>query len=230
MTVHRQLANGQRSERLATALQAVPFAAAPGSGYVGAMGGGKQCCGIDEAGRGPLAGPVTAAAVVLPRRFPVACLNDSKQLTAGEREAAAAVIRTRAAAWAVGWCSAAEIDTLNIHRATLLAMWRALRLLPVEPDEVLIDGRFALPLAVPCRAIVKGDQRIPEIMAASIIAKTERDRFMRRYARVEPAWWFHEHKGYATPSHRFLLRLHGPSPIHRRSFGAGGAATGVSDG
>ena len=190
------------------------------------MGRAKLRCGIDEAGRGPLAGPVTAAAVVLPRRFPRACLNDSKQLTAGEREHAAALIRTRAAAWAVGWCSAAEIDALNIHRATLLAMWRALRGLRVEPDEVLIDGRFALPLAVPCRAIVKGDQRIPEIMAASIIAKTERDRFMRRYARIEPAWCFHEHKGYATPSHRFLLRLHGPSPIHRRSFG-GGAAGGA---
>ena len=196
------------------------------------MGRGTLRCGIDEAGRGPLAGPVTAAAVVLPRRFPVACLNDSKQLTADEREHAAALIRTRAAAWAVGWCSAAEIDTINIHRATLLAMWRALRGLRVEPDEVLIDGRFALPLAVPCRAIVKGDQRIPEIMAASIIAKTERDRFMRRYARIEPAWCFHEHKGYATPSHRFLLRLHGPSPIHRRSFGGagGGAAGGARNG
>ncbi len=193
------------------------------------MGRAKLRCGIDEAGRGPLAGPVTAAAVVLPRRFPRACLNDSKQLTAAEREQAAALIRTRAAAWAVGWCSAAEIDALNIHRATLLAMWRALRGLHVEPDEVLIDGRFALPLAVPCRAIVKGDQRIPEIMAASIVAKTERDRFMRRYARIEPAWCFHEHKGYATPSHRFLLRLHGPSPIHRRSF-RGGAAGGVRDG
>lgn len=193
------------------------------------MGRAKLRCGIDEAGRGPLAGPVTAAAVVLPRRFPVGCLNDSKQLTADEREHAAALIRTRAAAWAVGWCSAAEIDAINIHRATLLAMWRALRGLQVEPDEVLIDGRFALPLAVPCRAIVKGDQRIREIMAASIIAKTERDRFMRRYARIEPAWCFHEHKGYATPSHRFLLRLHGPSPIHRRSFG-GGAADGAAGG
>ena len=167
---------------------------------------------------------MTAAAVVLPRGFPLACLNDSKQLTAEQREEAAALIRARATAWAVGWCSAAEIDTLNIHRASLLAMWRALRRLPVQPDEVLIDGRFALPLAVPCRAIVKGDQRVPEIMAASIIAKTDRDRFMRRYARIEPAYCFHEHKGYATPSHRFLLRLHGPSAIHRRSFaGTGGA-------
>ena len=188
------------------------------------MGRGELRCGIDEAGRGPLAGPVTAAAVVLPRGFPLACLNDSKQLTAEQREEAAVLIRARATAWAVGWCSAAEIDTLNIHRASLLAMWRALRRLPVQPDEVLIDGRFALPLAVPCRAIVKGDQRVPEIMAASIIAKTDRDRFMRRYARIEPAYCFHEHKGYATPSHRFLLRLHGPSAIHRRSFaGTGGA-------
>ena len=194
------------------------------------MGRGKLRCGIDEAGRGPLAGPVTAAAVVLPRRFPVARLDDSKRLTAAEREAAAALIRERAAAWAVGWCSAAEIDAINIHRATLLAMWRALRGLPVEPDEVLIDGRFALPLTVPCQAVVKGDQRIPEIMAASIIAKTARDRFMRRYARIEPAWCFHEHKGYATPSHRFLLKLHGPSPIHRRSFRDGGAASGVREG
>ena len=97
-------------------------------------------------------------------------------------------------------------------------MWRALRALSVDPDEVLIDGRFALPLRAPCRAVVKGDATVPEIMAASIIAKTERDRFMRRYARIEPAYYFHEHKGYATPSHRFLVRLHGPSAIHRRSF------------
>ena len=88
-------------------------------------------------------------------------------------------------------------------------MWRALRALGVTPGEVLIDGRFALPLAVPCRAIVKGDANVPELMAASIIAKTARDRFMRRYARIEPAYYFHEHKGYATPCHRFLVRLHG---------------------
>ena len=178
-------------------------------------------CGIDEAGRGPLAGPVTAAAVVLPRGFPVACLADSKQLSAAERDAAAAVIRRRATAWATGWCSAAEIDRLNIHRASLLAMWRALRnlcALGVEPDEVLIDGRFRLPLTVPCTAIIKGDATVPEIMAASIIAKTERDRFMTRYGRIEPAYYFHEHKGYATPRHRFLVRLHGRSPIHRHSF------------
>ena len=196
------------------------------SRYAAGMGSSTLRCGIDEAGRGPLAGPVTAAAVVLPPRFPVARLNDSKLLTAEEREDAAALIRARAAAWAVGWCSAAEIDTLNIHRATLLAMWRALRGLRLQPDEVLIDGRFALPLDVPCRAIVKGDRRIAEIMAASILAKTARDRFMCRYARIEPAWCFHEHKGYATPSHRFLLRLHGPSPIHRRSFRSGAGAAG----
>ena len=186
----------------------------------------KLRCGIDEAGRGPLAGPVTAAAVVLPRRFPVSVLADSKQLTPEEREEAAALIRQRATAWATGWCSAAEIDALNIHRASLLAMWRALRRLRVEPDEVLIDGRFALPLTVPCRAIVKGDRLVREIMAASIIAKTERDRFMRRYARIEPSYYFQEHKGYATPSHRFLLRLHGPSPIHRRSFAGSDRAPG----
>lgn len=178
-------------------------------------------CGIDEAGRGPLAGPVTAAAVVLPRGFPAACLNDSKQLTAEERAAAAAVIRRRATAWATGWCSAEEIDRINIHHASLLAMWRALRALRVQPDEVLIDGRFRLPLAVPCTAIVKGDATVPEIMAASIIAKTERDRFMARYARIEPAYRFQEHKGYATPQHRFLVRLHGRSPIHRHSFRIG---------
>ena len=178
-------------------------------------------CGIDEAGRGPLAGPVTAAAVVLPPGFPTACLNDSKQLTAEERAAAAATIREQATAWATGWCCAEEIDRINIHRASLLAMWRALRALGVQPDEVLIDGRFRLPLAVRCKAVVKGDTLVPEIMAASIIAKTERDRFMTRYARIEPAWRFHEHKGYATPSHRFLVRLHGRSPIHRHSFRTG---------
>ena len=175
-------------------------------------------CGIDEAGRGPIAGPVTAAAVVLPARFPVGRLDDSKKLTAEEREEAAELIRRRATAWATGWCSAEEIDRINIHRASLLAMWRALRALGVAPGEVLIDGRFALPLAMPCRAIVKGDASVPEIMAASIIAKTARDRFMRRYARIEPAYYFHEHKGYATPCHRFLVRLHGRSAIHRHSF------------
>ena len=175
-------------------------------------------CGIDEAGRGPLAGPVTAAAVILPTNFPLDCLKDSKQLTPARRIRVAEIIRGSAIEWSLGWCSPDEIDRYNIHVSSLLAMWRAVRSLRVQPDEVYIDGRFCLPLKVPCVPVVRGDSLIPEIMAASIIAKTERDRFMVRYGRFEPLYYFHEHKGYPTPHHRSLIRLYGHSPIHRRSF------------
>ena len=175
-------------------------------------------CGIDEAGRGPIAGPVTAAAVVLPLDFPVQKLDDSKKLTPLKREKVALLIRERAAAWSTGWCSAYEIDQVNIHKASLIAMWRALRSLGVRPHKVLIDGKFPLKTPQECSAIIRGDTKIPEIMAASIIAKTERDRFMNRYGRIEPIYEFERHKGYATVKHRKIVKHYGLSPIHRKSF------------
>ena len=175
-------------------------------------------CGIDEAGRGPIAGPVTAAAVVLPLNFPVQKLDDSKRLTPVQREKIALLIRDRAAAWSTGWCTAYEIDQINIHKASLIAMWRALRSLGVRPHRVLIDGKFPLKTPQYCSAIIKGDTKVPEIMAASIIAKTERDRFMSRYGRIEPIYEFEKHKGYPTVKHRTIVKHYGLSPIHRKSF------------
>ena len=175
-------------------------------------------CGIDEAGRGPIAGPVTAGAVILPPDFPRHLLDDSKKLQPDVREELATLIRRRATAWATASASALEIDRYNIHRATLLAMLRALRGLAIKPDEIQVDGRFTLPVEQPCSAIIGGDALVPEIQAASILAKTDRDRFMRRYDRIESAYAFAQHKGYATPSHRFLVKLHGRCAIHRQSF------------
>jgi ribonuclease HII len=179
-------------------------------------------CGVDEAGRGPLAGPVTAAAVILPDDFasraPDARLGDSKCLSPSRREHAARSIRAHAVAWATGWAWPDEIDAMNIHRATLLAMWRAVTALPVAPGLLLVDGLFTPEVGVPARAIVRGDATEPPIMAASIIAKTERDRWMTAYAAREPAYGFERHKGYPTAEHRRILAALGPSPIHRASF------------
>lgn len=175
-------------------------------------------CGIDEAGRGPLAGPVTAAAVVLPADFPCEILNDSKKLSPARRETAATIIRSRATAWATGWAWPEEIDRLNIHRATLLAMQRAVLALPLRPSRLLVDGLFVPDTAIPGQAVIGGDGLVPAIMAASIIAKTARDLWMVRYGRIEPDWCFEEHKGYPTRKHRELIRRHGLSAIHRLSF------------
>jgi ribonuclease HII len=181
-------------------------------------------CGVDEAGRGPLAGPVTAAAVILPpdaeRLIPSGLLADSKRLSPARRERSAEAIRRVAVALATGWAWPEEIDRLNIHHATLLAMRRAVLALGVRPEQVLVDGRFCHPLELPCRAVVRGDAAVPQIMAASVIAKTERDRWMREYALLEPAYGFDRHKGYPTAEHRRLLSRLGPSRIHRRSFTA----------
>jgi ribonuclease HII len=181
-------------------------------------------CGLDEAGRGPLAGPVCAAAVILPPDFPRAVLNDSKKLSPRAREEARALICTRAAAWGVGWASAREIDEINILQASLLAMkraWEALVLAgqgPLEGISAIVDGLHVPALPVPVTAMVKADAQIPEVMAASILAKTARDRMMERYSWLYPEYRYEKHKGYPTKEHRDLVALHGPSPIQRVSF------------
>jgi len=178
-------------------------------------------CGIDEAGRGPIAGPVTAAAVVLPERPSdrlLAVLADSKALTPQERSRAAELIKDQAEAWALGWSWPEEIDRLNIHRATLLAMRRALGGIYPVPELLLVDGLFVPDCPMPARAIVRGDQKNHAIMAASILAKTERDLWMIAYAELESRYGFEIHKGYPTRMHRMRAKRYGPSPIHRRSF------------
>ena len=174
-------------------------------------------CGIDEAGRGPLAGPVTAAAVVLPPGFDVRILADSKTLSSAKRTAAAGHIM-ESARWAAGWAWPEEIDNLNIHNAALLAMKRAFNGIDIEVEKVLVDGIFTPSVHAPCEAVIKGDASVPEIMAASIIAKVLRDRWMIRYSWIEPAYGFDSHKGYPTRSHRSACEKIGLSAIHRRSF------------
>ena len=175
-------------------------------------------CGVDEAGRGPIAGPVTAAAVILPPGFPTDRLEDSKQLSEPQRLTVADLIRRTATCWTLGWVWPEEIDRINIHRGSLLAMARAINRLPIRPDLILVDGRFPVRVGVPCRSEIRGDARIPEIKAASIMAKTERDRLMARLGRVYPGYRFCKHKGYPTPDHRRLVAEFGLSAIHRRSF------------
>lgn len=178
-------------------------------------------CGIDEAGRGPIAGPVTAAAVILPSDFPVEILDDSKALSAPRRRLAASVIREKADSWGIGWASHQEIDALNIHHATLLAMTRAIDAMAVKPARILVDGQHCPVCGIPGTAIVKGDSIVPEIMAASILAKTARDDWMEEYARREPAYRFDKHKGYPTAEHRGIVQKIGPSRIQRLSFRTG---------
>jgi len=174
-------------------------------------------CGIDEAGRGPLAGPVAAAAVILPPGFPLDLLGDSKALSRTARERAYALI-TEKAIWWVDWAWPGEIDRLNILGATMLAMQRAFRGLHVMPSLVLVDGNKAPALPCPCRAVVKGDATVPAIMAASILAKVARDRAMERYDWLYPEYGYASHKGYPTAAHRAVCRAVGPSPIQRMSF------------
>lgn len=175
-------------------------------------------CGIDEVGRGPLAGPVTAAAVVLPDGFPVSILNDSKKLSAKKREQAYLIITQQASNIGVGWAWPEEIDKINIHQATLLAMQRAFRDLTLPVSCALIDGLHAPVLPVPCTTIVKGDSKVNEIMAASIVAKVVRDRWMLRYSWIDSRYGYDKHKGYPTAEHRKICREIGASPIQRRSF------------
>lgn len=182
-----------------------------------------RVAGVDEAGRGPLAGPVFAAAVILDPSRPVDGLADSKALTARRRETLAGLVRERALAWAVGVADVEEIDRLNILQATWLAMRRALQALPVRPSIALIDGNRCPPadgLGFACRfrAEVRGDARIAAISAASILAKTGRDAWMLEAARAYPGYGFEAHKGYPTPGHVRALERLGPCRLHRRSF------------
>ncbi len=175
-------------------------------------------CGVDEAGRGPLAGPVSAAAVILDPSRPIAGLNDSKKLSARVRERLAAQIQRDALAWAVAFASEEEIDSLNILQASLLAMSRAVAALAVRPDQALVDGKFCPLLACPARAIVDGDSLEPAISAASILAKTARDAVMLQLDQKFPRYGFARHKGYPTAAHLAALRAHGACAAHRRSF------------
>lgn len=187
-----------------------------------------RLAGVDEAGRGPLAGPVVAAAVILHPRRRIGGLADSKLLEPAEREVLAPLIRARAVAWAVAWADPCEIDCLNILEATWLAMRRALLRLPVRPADVLVDGHLLpslqdLRFEGAARAIVRGDATEPSISAASILAKTTRDALMGRLDRHYPGFGLEGHKGYPTPSHQAAIRRLGPSPIHRLSFAPCGA-------
>jgi ribonuclease HII len=182
------------------------------------MGPEPAICGVDEAGRGPIAGPVYAAAVVLDPRRPIEGLADSKLLGAGRREVLAALIRERARAWAVASASVEEIDRINILQASLLAMRRAVEALGMVPDEAWVDGNRCPVLPCAARAIVGGDRLHAVISAASILAKTDRDAEMRRLHRLYPDYRLDRHKGYPTAEHLALLERHGPAVIHRRSF------------
>ena len=177
-----------------------------------------RVAGIDEAGRGPLAGPVVAAAVILDPARPIPGLNDSKKLSEAARERLAPQIRERALAWAVAEASVEEIDRLNILHATMLAMQRAVEGLSVTPRLALIDGNRCPKLAVPSAPVVKGDSQVPAIAAASILAKVSRDREMQQLDAQYPGYGIAGHKGYPTAVHLEALRRLGPTPIHRRSF------------
>lgn len=175
-------------------------------------------CGVDEAGRGPLAGPVYAAAVILDSRRPIAGLADSKKLSEKKRNQLADEIRAHALAWSIATASAAEIDEHNILRASLLAMKRAVEALLLRPHEVLVDGLYCPDTGISSRAIVKGDSTVAEISAASILAKTARDHAMLQMHGMYPQYGFDVHKGYPTSAHLAALKLHGISPEHRKSF------------
>ncbi|MFZ2301023.1 MAG: ribonuclease HII [Gallionella sp.] len=182
------------------------------------MTGTILICGVDEAGRGPLAGPVSAAAVILDASRPIEGLADSKKLSERQRGRLAPVIRERAVAWAVAWADVEEIDRLNILQATLLAMRRAVLALKIQPQQVLVDGLYCPETGISSQAIVKGDSKVAAISAASILAKTARDELMLRLHEQHPLYGFADHKGYPTVEHLAALRKHGVSVVHRKSF------------
>ena len=175
-------------------------------------------CGVDEAGRGPLAGPVCAAAVILPKGLEIPGLTDSKKLTDKKRRELFPVIREQAIAYGIGLASHDEIDEINILQATYLAMERALAQLTVKPDIALIDGNRAKDFGLPVRSVVKGDSLSMNIAAASILAKVTRDDLMLELAEKYPQYGFEVHKGYGTKAHYEALRAHGASEIHRKTF------------
>jgi len=176
-------------------------------------------CGVDEAGRGPLAGPVYAAAVILDPANPIAGLRDSKKLTEARRDILAEQIKTHALAWSIAYCTEAEIDEINILQASMLAMRRAVEALSITPTLALIDGNRCPQMLVRSEAIVKGDSKVAAISAASILAKTARDAVCLELHQQYPQYAFNQHKGYPTALHLERLREHGVSPVHRKSYG-----------
>lgn len=179
---------------------------------------GELICGVDEAGRGPLAGPVFAAAVILDPARPILGLRDSKKLTEARRDTLAIQIKSDALAWSVAQCSEAEIDTLNILQATMLAMRRAIEGLQLQPTLALIDGNRCPVITIRAEAIIRGDDKVPAISAASILAKTARDAALVILHEQYPHYAFDQHKGYPTALHLERLRAHGVSPVHRKSY------------
>lgn len=175
-------------------------------------------CGVDEAGRGPLAGPVCAAAVILPEHLEIPGLNDSKKLSDKRRRELFPAIKEQALAYGIGFASQEEIDEINILQATFLAMKRALDQLQVRPDLALIDGNRQTDFGLPCKTVIKGDSLSASIAAASVLAKVSRDDVMLQLAEQYPGYGFEIHKGYGTKAHYAALEALGPSPIHRKSF------------
>ncbi len=180
---------------------------------------GMLIAGVDEAGRGPLAGPVVAAAVILDWEKPINGLADSKKLTEKKRNELVDEIRLKALAWSLGWADVDEIDAINILQATLLAMKRAVETLAIKPDHVVVDGNITPELSCQSEAIIKGDETVAEISAASILAKVARDREMKGLDKLYPHYDFAKNKGYPTKKHINALTEHGISPVHRKSFG-----------
>ncbi|HEX6928009.1 MAG TPA: ribonuclease HII, partial [Gammaproteobacteria bacterium] len=185
---------------------------------LGFFDGLMHVAGVDEVGRGPLAGPVVAAAVILDPARPIEGLRDSKQLSAARREFLASEVRASALAWAIGYCTPGEIDAINILQASLLAMRRAVEALAITPQFVQVDGNRCPELRMPSEAIIGGDDSVPCISAASIVAKVYRDAEMSALHREFPVYGFDRHKGYPTPEHLLALETHGASRVHRRSF------------
>ena len=181
-------------------------------------GGVKLLCGVDEAGRGPLAGPVCAAAVILPQNCEIQGLNDSKKLTEKKREALFDVICAAAVSYGIAFATVEEIEEYNILVATFMAMNRAVARLDPVPELALIDGNRNTGIQIPSRCIVGGDGKCADIAAASVLAKVTRDRYMRQMAELYPQYGFEKHKGYGTKAHYEAIRAYGPSPIHRPSF------------
>lgn len=180
--------------------------------------GFKAICGVDEAGRGPLAGPVCAAAVILPKGKLITGVNDSKKLTEKRREQLFDVIKQEAVAYGIGWATVEEIENINILQAAMLAMKRAVEDMQISPDLVLVDGNRKPPIDIPLLTIVKGDSLSESIAAASILAKVSRDRLMIQYAEKYPQYGFEKHKGYGTKAHMEAILKYGACDIHRPSF------------